>query len=71
MKLHFTKMHGLGNDFVVIDGVSQPVALEPERIRRMADRHFGIGCDQVLVVEPSDREGADFATGSSTPTAAR
>ena len=60
MKLHFTKMHGLGNDFVVIDGVSQPVALEPECIRRLANRHFGIGCDQVLVVEPSDREDADF-----------
>ncbi len=60
MKLHFTKMHGLGNDFVVIDGVSQIVALEPEHIRRLANRHFGIGCDQVLVVESADREDADF-----------
>ena len=60
MKLHFTKMQGLGNDFVVIDGVSQPVALTPEHIRRLANRHFGVGCDQLLLVEPSDREDADF-----------
>ena len=51
MGLHFTKMQGLGNDFVVIDGVSQPVALAPEHIRRFANRHFGVGCDQVLLVE--------------------
>lgn len=60
MKLSFTKMHGLGNDFVVIDGINQTVALDPERIRRLADRHFGIGCDQVLLVEASDRAEADF-----------
>jgi diaminopimelate epimerase len=60
MKLNFTKMHGLGNDFVVIDGINQTVALDPERIRRLADRHFGIGCDQVLLVEASDRPDADF-----------
>ncbi|MDG4595629.1 MAG: diaminopimelate epimerase [Candidatus Contendobacter sp.] len=60
MKMNFTKMHGLGNDFVVIDGVSQTVTLDPARIRRLADRHFGIGCDQVLLVEASDRPDADF-----------
>ena len=60
MKLNFTKMHGLGNDFVVIDGINQTVALDPVRIRRLADRHFGIGCDQVLLVEASDRPEADF-----------
>jgi diaminopimelate epimerase len=60
MKLNFTKMHGLGNDFVVIDGISQTVAPEPAWIRRLADRHFGIGCDQVLLVEASDRPDADF-----------
>jgi diaminopimelate epimerase len=60
MKLSFTKMHGLGNDFVVIDGINQTVALDPERIRHLADRHFGIGCDQVLLVEASDRAEADF-----------
>jgi diaminopimelate epimerase len=53
MKLKFTKMHGLGNDFVVIDGVSQSVSLTPERVRFLADRHFGVGCDQLLLVETS------------------
>jgi diaminopimelate epimerase len=57
--LKFTKMQGLGNDFVVLDGVRQRVALTPEMVRAMADRRFGIGCDQVLVVEPA-RDGADF-----------
>ena len=60
MKLNFTKMHGLGNDFVVIDGINQTVALDTASIRQLADRHFGIGCDQVLLVEASDRLGADF-----------
>ncbi len=60
MKLAFTKMQGLGNDFVVIDGIHQTVTLDPDRIRRLADRHFGIGCDQVLLVEASDRPEADF-----------
>ncbi len=54
MTLAFTKMHGLGNDFVVIDGVRQRVVLRPEDVRRLADRHFGIGCDQVLLVEPPE-----------------
>jgi diaminopimelate epimerase len=60
MKLHFTKMHGLGNDFVVFDGVSQRVALTPEQCRRIADRHFGVGCDQILLVEKPSRDDADF-----------
>lgn len=60
MKLNFTKMQGLGNDFVVIDGIRQTVALDPDRIRRLADRHFGIGCDQVLLVEAADQADADF-----------
>ena len=60
MKLCFTKMHGLGNDFVVIDGINQTMLLDPMRIRLLADRHFGIGCDQVLMVEASDRPDADF-----------
>ena len=51
-KLRFSKMQGLGNDFVVLDGVRQSVAMTPERARRIADRHFGIGCDQILLVEP-------------------
>ncbi len=60
MKLRFTKMHGLGNDFVVFDGVSQTVALTPEQCRRIADRHFGVGCDQILLVEKPRRDDADF-----------
>ena len=58
--MKFTKMHGLGNDFVVIDAVRQTVDLTPERIRFIADRHFGIGCDQILVVEPPILADADF-----------
>jgi len=60
MPTPFTKMHGAGNDFVVFDGITRPVALTPEKIRRLADRHFGIGCDQVLVVERPTASGADF-----------
>jgi len=60
MTLKFTKMHGAGNDFVVLDGVRQPIALSPEQIRFIADRHFGIGCDQILLVEKTQREDADF-----------
>lgn len=51
MKLKFTKMHGIGNDFVVLDGTAAPIALSPDTIRKIADRHFGVGCDQLLVVE--------------------
>jgi diaminopimelate epimerase len=51
MNLKFTKMHGIGNDFVVIDAISQNISLTPLQIRQIADRHFGIGCDQLLLVE--------------------
>lgn len=60
MKLRFTKMHGLGNDFVMIDAISQKVSITPDRARRLADRHFGVGCDQVLVVEPPSSPDVDF-----------
>ncbi len=60
MKLKFSKMHGLGNDFVVFDGVSQRVALSAEQLRLIADRHFGIGCDQILLIEKPTRSDADF-----------
>jgi diaminopimelate epimerase len=60
MLLRFTKMHGLGNDFVVLDLVTQRFKIRPQHIRRLADRHFGIGCDQVLVVEPPTRPDVDF-----------
>jgi diaminopimelate epimerase len=59
-RLRFTKMHGLGNDFVVIDGVRQRVALTAPEIRQLADRRFGVGCDQVLVVEKATRPDVDF-----------
>ena len=51
MELQFTKMHGLGNDFVVIDAISQQVDLTTDQLRFLADRHFGVGCDQILLVE--------------------
>jgi diaminopimelate epimerase len=60
MKLRFSKMHGLGNDFMVIDGVRQRVCLTPEAIRLLADRHFGVGFDQLLLVEAPGRPDVDF-----------
>ena len=60
MKLKFSKMHGLGNDFVVLDGIRQQLVLTPEQLRHLADRHFGIGCDQILLVEAADAAGVDF-----------
>jgi diaminopimelate epimerase len=59
-KLKFTKMQGAGNDFVVLDGVSSPVALTPAQLRQLADRHFGVGADQILLVEPARTGGVDF-----------
>lgn len=59
-KLAFTKMHGLGNDFVVLNGISQVLDLTPEQVRWIADRRFGVGCDQVLIVEASAERGVDF-----------
>ena len=60
MKLKFTKMHGLGNDFIVIDAINQTVELSSEQVRALADRHFGIGCDQLLLVEPASTPDTDF-----------
>ena len=60
MRLRFSKMHGLGNDFVVIDGVGQSVRLTPEKIRYIADRNFGVGCDQILLVETPETPDVDF-----------
>ena len=59
MLINFSKMHGLGNDFVVIDAINQTVQLTAEQIKALADRHYGIGFDQLLLVEPA-RMGADF-----------
>ena len=61
MRLRFTKMHGAGNDFVVLDGVRQALALRPEQIRALADRHRGVGADQVLLVEAPGEPGIDFS----------
>lgn len=58
--LSFTKMHGLGNDFMVVDAISQPFRLRPDTIRELADRHVGIGFDQLLVVEPPGLPDVDF-----------
>ena len=58
--LRFTKMQGLGNDFVVLDGVRERIALTPEQLRLLSDRRFGVGCDQVLLVEAASQPGVDF-----------
>jgi diaminopimelate epimerase len=60
MRLKFTKMHGAGNDFVVFNGVHQRVQLAPEQLRLLADRHIGVGCDQILLVETAQHPEADF-----------
>ena len=60
MKLKFTKMHGAGNDFMVVDATSVPFTLDAAGIRRLADRHFGIGFDQLLVVEPARSTNTEF-----------
>ena len=60
MILNFTKMHGLGNDFVVIDAINQAVDLSSQQIKFIADRKFGIGCDQLLLVESARSEEAEF-----------
>ncbi len=60
MLLEFTKMHGLGNDFMVVDLISQRAFFDAMTIRRLADRHFGIGFDQLLIVEPPDFPNVDF-----------
>jgi diaminopimelate epimerase len=58
--LRFSKMHGLGNDFIVIDAIAQSVNLTVSQVQFLADRHFGVGCDQLLLVERSDAAEADF-----------
>ena len=60
MKLKFTKMHGAGNDFVVIDAIHQDIAFTPAQFQRLADRRFGVGADQMLIVERPQSPGVDF-----------
>jgi diaminopimelate epimerase len=61
MRLPFTKMQGAGNDFVVLDGLRAPIRLTPAQIRRLGDRRFGVGADQILAVEPARTPGVDFS----------
>src|ERR1700681_5056517 len=67
VRLKFTKMQGLGNDFVVLDGITQRIDLSAPRLKRLADRHFGVGCDQILVGEKPSRDAGDFRYRFSTP----
>jgi diaminopimelate epimerase len=60
VKIKFTKMHGLGNDFVVLDAIHQSFVPTPAQARFLADRHFGVGCDQILIVEEPSQTGIDF-----------
>lgn len=60
MSILFTKMQALGNDFVVLDHVRQPFEIKVSQMRYLADRHYGVGCDQILVIEPATRPGVDF-----------
>ncbi len=60
MKISFTKMHGAGNDFVVLDATKTAFNLNKEQLKKIADRHLGVGCDQILVVEQPRNAGADF-----------
>ena len=60
MQLHFTKMHGLGNDFVVLNAIKQNIDLTKAQLRLLANRHLGVGCDQILLVESSSQQGVDF-----------
>jgi diaminopimelate epimerase len=60
MGIEFTKMHGLGNDFVVFDAVNQQITLDQNQLRTIADRRFGVGCDQILFVEPPRNPDTEF-----------
>ena len=60
LKLRFTKMQGLGNDFVIFNAISQVVKLTTEQVKHISDRHFGIGCDEILLVEKATHPDADF-----------
>ena len=61
MKLKFTKMQGAGNDFVVLDATRAPIHLSPDQLRRLGDRRFGVGADQILQIEPARSAGVDFS----------
>jgi diaminopimelate epimerase len=69
MQRSFSKMHGLGNDFVVFDCTREPLELSAEQSRAIADRRFGVGCDQILLVEPARDAQPTSTTASLMPTA--
>ncbi|STR42612.1 diaminopimelate epimerase [Klebsiella michiganensis] len=69
--MQFSKMHGLGNDFMVVDAVTQNVFFSPELIRRLADRHLGVGFDQLLVLSRPTIRSSTSTIASSMPTVAR
>ena len=71
MQLKFSKMHGLGNDFVVLNGITQSIDPIVEQLRHLADRQRGIGCDQILLVEPPTQSVWIFVIAYLIPTAAR
>lgn len=71
MHFHFSKMHGLGNDFMVVDCITQNVFFSPELIRRLADRHTGVGFDQLLIVEAPMILKPIFITGFLMPMAVK
>ena len=60
MRIPFTKMHGLGNDFMVLDRVNHEITLSGDQVRQLADRHFGVGFDQLLLIEPPSSPDVDF-----------
>ena len=60
MDLRFTKMHGLGNDFVIVDDLAREWDFDPDAVRLLCDRHFGIGGDGLILVRPATAQGADF-----------
>ena len=60
MPIDFTKMHGIGNDFIVINALDEPLSLSKEEIKRLSHRRFGVGFDQLLVVEPATTDEAEF-----------
>jgi len=60
MEIQFTKMHGLGNDFVMIDAINQDISLNEQQVKFIANRRFGVGCDQLLLVEKSEDQTVDF-----------
>ena len=60
MLINFTKMHSLGNDFVIIDGITQNIKLHSAYIKKIANRNIGIGCDQVIILEPPIKPLSDF-----------